>query len=92
MQALTPDTAGYHAADVDNNGSVNISDAIDILRHIVDLETIDFFDVLDSSGARVTQLDVNASGDAQTWTLVANGDVDMSGSFADNYIVESDLV
>jgi hypothetical protein len=92
LQALTPDTAGYHAADVDNNGSVNISDAIDILRHIVDLETIDFFDVLDSSGARVTQLDVNASGDAQTWTLVANGDVDMSGSFADNYIVESDLV
>jgi len=26
------------------------------------------------------------------WTLVANGDVDMSGSFADDYVVSSELV
>jgi hypothetical protein len=59
---------------------------------IVDLETIDTFDVLDSSGARVTQLDADATGDAPTWTLVANGDVDMSGSFASDYAVQADIV
>jgi hypothetical protein len=91
LEALTAGSAGYHAADVDNNGTVNITDAIDVLRHIVDLETIDTFDVLDSSGARVTQLDADATGDAPTWTLVANGDVDMSGSFADDYVVTVDI-
>ena len=83
----------FHAADTDNNGSVNISDAIDVLRHIVNLETIDTFDLIDSSGNRVSELDANASGDAPTWTLVANGNVDMSGSgFTDAYVVTSDLV
>ena len=91
LEALTPDTAGYHAADVDNNGAINISDAIDILRHIVDLETIDTFDVLDSTGARVTTLDADATGEAPTWTLVANGDVDMSGSYDDDYLVTVDI-
>jgi len=70
----------------------NISDAIDILRHIVDLEAIDTFDLIDSDGNRVTQLDANASGEPPTWTIVANGDVDMSGSFAEDYIVSSELV
>jgi len=92
LEALTADTAGYHAADVDNNGAINISDAIDVLRHIVDLETIDTFDVLDSSGARVTELDAEATGDAPTWTLVANGDVDMSGSYDDAYVMQTDIV
>jgi len=82
----------FHAADVDNDGSVNISDAIDILRHIVDLEAIDTFDLIDTNGARVTKLDANASGEAPTWTIVANGDVDLSGGFADAYVVTSDLV
>jgi len=81
-----------HAADVDNDGSVNISDAIDILRHIVDLEAIDTFDVIDSSGNRVTQLDARASGEAPTWTIIANGDADMSGGFADVYVITSDLI
>lgn len=83
----------FHAADTDNNGSVNISDAIDILRHIVDLETIDTFDIIDSSGDRVTTLDANSTGDAPTWTIVANGNVDFSGTgFATDYVVTSDLV
>jgi len=85
--------SAFHAADTDNNGSVNISDAIDILRHIVNLETIDTFDLIDDSGNRISELDANASGDAPTWTLVANGNVDMSGSgFTDAYVVTSDLV
>ncbi len=83
----------FHAADTDNNGSVNISDAIDILRHIVDLETIDTFDIIDSSGDRVTTLDANASGDAPTWTIVANGNVDFSGDgLGDTYVVQTDIV
>ena len=92
MEALTAGSTAYHAADVDNDGDIDISDAIDVLRHIVDLETIDTFDVIDSNGARVTQLDANATGEAPTWTLVANGDVDMSGSYDDDYVVTADIV
>ena len=84
--------SAFHAADVDNNGSVNISDAIDILRHIVNLETIDTFDLIDDSGNRISELDASALGDAPTWMLVANGDVDMSGEFGSDYVITSDLV
>jgi len=92
LEAITEGSNAFHAADTDNNDTLNISDAIDILRHIVDLEAIDTFDLIDSEGNRVTELDANASGEAPTWTIVANGDVDMSGSFADDYLVSSELV
>jgi len=92
LEALTAGSAAYHAADTDNDGDIDISDAIDVLRHIVDLETIDTFDIIDSAGAIVTQLDADATGEAPTWTLVANGNVDMSGSFDSDYIVMSDLI
>ena len=92
LEALSAGSSAYHAADVDNDGDIDISDAIDVLRHIVDLETIDTFDVLDSNGARVTELDADYSGDAPTWTLVANGDVNMSGSYDDAYVVTADIV
>jgi hypothetical protein len=92
LQEITEGSNAYHAADVNNDGNINISDAIDILRHIVDLEAIDTFDLIDSDGNRVTQLDANASGEPPIWTLVANGDVDMSGSFAEDYLVASELV
>jgi len=62
------------------------------LRHIVDIETIDTFDLVDAQGARVTPLDPDASGDAPTWALVANGDVDLSGSFSGDYVVADDVV
>jgi Ca2+-binding RTX toxin-like protein len=91
LEALTAGSAAYHAADVDNSGAVNITDAIDVLRHIVDLETIDTFDLIDSEGALVTELDADATGDAPTWTLVANGDVNMSGSYDDDYVVTVDI-
>jgi len=86
LEAFTPGSAGFHAADVDNNGSINISDAIDILRHIVDLEAIDTFDIIDSDGNRVTKLDASSSGDVPTWTIVANGDADLSGGFDATYV------
>jgi len=92
LEAIAEGSDAFHAADTDNNDTLNISDAIDILRHIVDLEAIDTFDLIDSEGNRVTELDANASGEAPTWTIVANGDVDMSGSFDDDYIVTSDIV
>jgi hypothetical protein len=91
LEELSAGTAAFNAADIDNDGDIDISDAIDVLRHIVDLETIDTFDVLDSSGARVTTLDADATGEAPTWTLVANGDVDMSGSYDDDYLVTVDI-
>jgi hypothetical protein len=40
----------------------------------------------------VTLLDADSISSAPTWTLVANGDVDMNGSFDDAYVVTSDLV
>jgi hypothetical protein len=92
LEALTDGSAGYHAADVDNDGNINITDAIGILRHIVELDTIDNFDLIDSEGARVTQLEAEELGDVPTLTLVSNGDVDMSGIFADDYVVEVDIV
>jgi VCBS repeat-containing protein len=92
LEVFTSSSFGFHAADVDNNGSVNISDAIDILRHIVDLEPIDSFDLIDTNGARVTSLDANASGEAPTWTIVANGDADMSGEFAESYVTTGDFI
>jgi len=91
LESFTPGSAGYHAADVNNDGKINISDAIDILRHIVDLEAIDTFDIIDASGNRVTTLDANASDDTSTWTIVANGDVNMSGVFDAAYVM-ADIV
>ena len=91
LEALTAGSSAFHAADVDNDNDIDISDAIDVLRHIVDLEAIDTFDLIDSEGARVTELDADISGEP-TWTLVANGDVDMSGSYDDTYVVTADIV
>ena len=79
--------ARYHAADVDNNGTINISDALDILRHIVRLEMIETFDLIDDQGNRVTQLEDSNSSVPPQWTLIANGDVDQSGSFAPDYTI-----
>jgi hypothetical protein len=40
---------------------------------------------------RVTEIDANTTGDVPTWTIVANGDVDMSGEFDSPYTT-TDLV
>jgi hypothetical protein len=91
LEEFSTGSTKFHAADVNNDGNINISDAIDILRHIVDLEAIDSFDLIDTNGDRVTSLDANASGEAPTWTIVANGDANMSGSFDAAYVM-SDIV
>jgi len=92
LDTLASTSNAFNAADVTNNDKVNISDAIAVLRHIVGLDTIDTFDLIDDQGARVTQLDASTSSAAPTWTLVANGDVNFSGEFADTYVVEVDIV
>jgi VCBS repeat-containing protein len=91
LEEFTAGSAEFHAADTDNSGSIEIGDAIDILRHIVKLEAIDSFDLIDTTGARVTTLDANATGAAPTWRLVANGDTDLSGSFDAAYVM-ADIV
>ena len=87
LESFTSGSAGYHAADVNNDGKINISDAIDILRHIVGLDTIDSFDLIDETGNRLNSLDPTALSNASQWMIVANGDVNMSGEFDGNYVV-----
>ena len=82
----------FHAADVNNDGNITISDAIAVLRDIVDLDTIDTFDLVDSNNNRITTIDSSLPNNTPTWTIVANGDVNMSGSFDSDYIVMSDLI
>ena len=92
LAPLTEGSAEYHAADFNNDGSVTIGDAVSIEKHIVNLAPIDSFDLIDAQGNRITSLDADSSVDMQTWTIVANGDVDLSGSFNEAYVIGSDLV
>jgi VCBS repeat-containing protein len=92
LEEFSAGSAEFHAADIDNSDTIEIGDAIDILRHIVKLEAIDSFDLIDTTGTRVTKLDANVTGTASAWTLVANGDVDLSGSFDAAYTVTSDFI
>jgi hypothetical protein len=92
LDTLDSTSNAFHAADVNNNDKVNVTDAVAILRNIVGLDSLDTFDLIDDKGARVTKLEPSATVAAPTWTIVANGDVNLSGKFADDYIIASDLV
>lgn len=91
LEPIAGGSGTYHAADVNNDDNINISDAIDILRHIVNLETIDSLDLVDDQGTRIQHLEANLGGDPQMLQIVANGDVNLSGGFADGYVVPIDL-
>ena len=71
--------ASKEAADVNNDGSIAISDVVSVLRDIVGLDSITSFDLIDTSGTRVTNVGPSISD--PILTLVQNGDVDLSGSF-----------
>ena len=91
LDSLADGSIYWHAADLDNDGQIAADDAVDILRHIVELDTIDTFDLIDNAtGNRITNLDPDAA--LGQWTIVANGDVDGSGSFNDGYTVAVDIV
>mgnify|MGYP000102415946 CR=1 FL=1 len=80
------------AADVNNDGSVDISDVLLIVKHVIDIAPIDHFDLVDSSGNRVTQLTDLTSGDAPSYQLIMNGDVNMDGAFSETYTTALDVV
>jgi hypothetical protein len=92
LDILDSTSNAFHAADINNNDAVNITDAVAVLRDIVGLDSIDTFDLIDDKGARITQLDASSTDAAPTWTLIANGDVNMSGKFDDAYVVSVDIV
>jgi hypothetical protein len=71
------------AADIDNDGSASLSDVGTALRAYVGLTTIDTFDLVNTSGERVTELGPSAfiAGSDLTLYLVENGDVSLDGGF-----------
>ena len=73
------------AADVNNDGDVNISDVVAILRQMNGLESIDTFDLVDENGNTVTEITSDNSG--KSFNLIANGDIDGSGGFNADYLV-----
>jgi len=79
VELQTLSGAAKEAADVDNDGDVDVNDVVAVLRHIVELESISSFDLVSSTGARVTE--VGPSMTDATLTLVQNGDVELDGSF-----------
>jgi VCBS repeat-containing protein len=91
LDSLADGSIYWHAADIDNDGQIAADDAVDILRHIVELDTINTFDLIDNAtGNRITTLDPDAA--LGQWTIVANGDVDSSGSFNEQYLITSDFL
>jgi hypothetical protein len=91
LDLLDSNATAWNAADVNNNGAIQADDAVAVLRHIVNLDMIDTFDLVDNiTGNRVTNLNPDAA--LGEWTIVANGDVNSSGSFNDTYTVAVDIV
>ena len=72
--------AALEAANVNNDGDVNLFDVLAIVQHIVsDTADIDSFDLVDSTGVRQTSLSATSDLIPQ-YSLVMNGDADLSGS------------
>jgi hypothetical protein len=91
LDVLDTGSINWHAADVNNDGRIAADDAVAVLRHITFIDNIDTFDLVDNTtGNRVTSLDPDAV--LGEWTIVANGDVNSSGSFNDTYTVAVDIV
>jgi hypothetical protein len=54
-------------------------------------QTPQTFDLVDQNSNLVTSLNTNSI-DIASWTIVANGDVDMSSGFEDAYVIQVDIV
>ena len=91
LDSLTVGSVAWHAADVNNNELIQTDDAVAVLKHIVALDTLDTFDLVDNTtGNRVTSLDPDTT--LGQWTIVVNGDVDLSSSFDDQYLIPVDFI
>ena len=82
------DTYAEHAADMNNDGVINISDVYEVLNCIG--QAPQNFDLVDTKGNLITNLNAETA-EIANWTIVANGDVNMSGGFVDTYLV-ADIV
>ena len=83
----TIDSKQTHAADVNNDGQINILDMYAVLDGIG--QAPQTFDLIDQNNNIVNTL--NDFDNTVNLTIVANGDVDMSGSFDSQYIA-SDIL
>ena len=73
LRALTG--VSFEAADITNDGKVDLEDVLRSLKHIVGLRPIFDFDIISASGYGVTELEVDCVGEL---TLSLNGDADGS--------------
>ena len=54
-------------------------------------QTSQTFDLVDEMGNLVTSLNTDLI-DVGNWTIVANGDVNLSAGFGDTYVISVDIV
>ena len=87
VQLSTLTGSDFHAGDTNNDNKIDIRDVMAVLRDIVRLSDLDTYDLIDSTGNRLTQLD-KTTGTPPEWTLIANGDVVQSDYFAAGYIFQ----
>jgi hypothetical protein len=83
-------TIKSHAADINNDNIININDLYAIIGDIGSQPS--HFDLIDQNGNRINQLNSSLLDLDNQLTLVANGDVDLSGSFNDQYFYSSELL
>jgi hypothetical protein len=70
------------AADVNSDGMLNLDDIIGQLKGVAGISELKEFSVVDDNNMVINNIDIlNTS--ATAWSLVAKGDVDMSGGFLD---------
>ena len=70
----------WRAADVNDDGNITLTDAILILEDIVNISSIETFDLVDSSGVSLSSLSLDDDYSLGL-TLVQDGDVNLSGDF-----------
>jgi len=83
-------TIQTHAADTNNDDIIDIIDLYTVLGGIGSQPV--YFDLIDQSGNRVNQLSLDLLDKDSQLTLVANGDVNLSNSFEDQYVYSAELI
>jgi hypothetical protein len=68
------------AADLNNDGIVNLDDVIGLLKGVSGLTDLKEFNVVNDQNQKMDNFE---SFGASSWSLVAKGDIDLSGGFLD---------